>query len=284
MEGSGAEREGGSPPGNAWRPALEGQAGEPAAGAEGTTREGAPARGGRNVTTRPQPWVPLGAPHFAGRLCTPTRRTQPTASPALPLGCRRGRGRKGGAVVGSWRRKMGKTLSRPVARCNSCSGAVCRGRGLSEWREGGRRLCRGSGCRAGAKRRQAMVGAPCKGDVVCRLGPQQAFCLLGQGESHRMGGWSGGERTAGTRVLGPGADCGETGIKWWDWLGARGDAVEAPQSLAFLDCAVCGALPRPVFGPLLTLPAPRSRPRVIPSPTNFADGKVKSCRKLDGVS
>lgn len=86
MEGSGAERKGGSRPGNAWRPALEGQAGESAAGEGGATREGALAQGGQSATTRPQSPAPPGTPHFASSLCPPARGTQPTAPPRLALG------------------------------------------------------------------------------------------------------------------------------------------------------------------------------------------------------
>lgn len=114
MEGSRAEREGGSPPGNAWRPALEGQAAEPTAGAEGATREGVPAEGGRSATTRSDPEVPLGTPHFDSCLCTPARGHIPgpgdTAPPGLALGVRRDG--DGGRRLGM---KVGKTLSRPVA-------------------------------------------------------------------------------------------------------------------------------------------------------------------------
>lgn len=62
--------------------------------------------------------------------------------------------------------------------------------------------------------------------------------------------------------------------------GGRGDAIEAPRSLAFLGRPIWEAFPGSVFAPLLTLPAPTIRPRAAPSTTNFPDGKVKSCHKF----
>lgn len=185
-ERSGAPR--GKPARNAWRPALEWQAGELAAGAEGATREGTPASVGRSATTRPQSQAPLGAPHFASLLCTPARGTQPTAPPALALGGRSG-GDGGGRFVGGGGEDTFQTC------CTGATAVQMRyvgGGGCPCGGEGGWSILQGQGVQGGG----CEEGAVCKRKVVCRGVPPESFCLMGQGESQRVGGWSGGEKTA----------------------------------------------------------------------------------------
>ncbi|XP_043318271.1 translation initiation factor IF-2-like [Cervus canadensis] len=272
MEGSRAEREGGSPPGNAWLLLLEGQAGEPVAGAGGAMREGAPALGGRSPTTRPQSPAPRGHP----ALRQPP--VHPTAPPALVLGgCRVGDG--GERLGGRWGRHFADLLH----GCNSCSGAVCRGRGLS-----------GLGGRSAAETARAGGAGP-------GLRTERVACARGK---HR--GSAGSSLTTGAEripesgwVERRGEDCidassgagrgqrGDRELSGGNGWG-KGGRCGGPELPRFPGPShprgISRACIRPSSPPLLTLPAPRIRLRAAPSPTNFPEGKVKSCHELSGVS
>lgn len=119
---------------------------------------GRPAEGGRSATTRPQPQALWGTLHFDSRLCTPARGTQPTAPPALVLG-----GVGEGRVAGGWGGRWGRHFPDLLHGCNSCSGAVCRGRGQSGL--GGRVVAYTPGTRGAGRGLRAKGwgwGAACK--------------------------------------------------------------------------------------------------------------------------
>lgn len=148
--------------------------------------------GGRPGPGRPEPDHPPPVPGASGHPALRQPPVHPTAPPALSLGGRRV-GDGGERLGGRWGRHFPDLLH----GCNSCSGAVGRGSGLSEL--GGRMAAEtaGSGGTGRGLRTEGWCWELCaRGKVVCIRGPRGARCLLGQGESHRVGGWSGGERTA----------------------------------------------------------------------------------------
>lgn len=248
-ERSGAR--GGSRPGNAWRPALEGRL-----GSLRRAHEGPLAKASRPSTTTASSPGSLWAP----RTPPAARAPRPEGSSPLPLRPWLLRVAGDGTVARVWG-KMGKHFPDLLHARNSCSGAVCGGRGSL--------LLQGKG--GARRRRRAVLGTVCK--VVREQGPREAL-PDGAGRIPKSGwvegrGWDGFDPSS----RGWARTAGRPGIEYWEWLG-KGSLRGGPAKRGFLGPSHLRGFSRAcICSPRLTLPAPKIRPRAAPPPPAFQMGR-----------